>query len=153
VAEAKEADELEAKESVSADAEEIGAIGAEEIGATGEEEICASGTEEIVATEQGGIWAADAGEIETAEDTEIVISPWSVNLTALESRLTRTWRRRVKSPSIILGTESSIWYARSSPFLKLLQLSGQLPLQCTLKGQTSSSPAQFSFPLSWRDPV
>ena len=44
-------------------------------------------------------------------------SPSSVNLTAFESRLTRTCRTRVTSPSTVSGTESSTKYARSTPLL------------------------------------
>ena len=47
--------------------------------------------------------------------TRTVTSPDSVNLTALESRLVSTWRRRPRSPLTIAGTSSSIQAISSRP--------------------------------------
>ncbi len=48
--------------------------------------------------------------------TATTTSPCSVNFTALLSRLTRIWRRRVLSPISICGVGGAMVQARSSPF-------------------------------------
>ena len=47
---------------------------------------------------------SSTGSLSTATNT----SPWWVNFTALDSRLTRIWRMRVASPTSDSGVPSSI---------------------------------------------
>ena len=51
---------------------------------------------------------------ESFEDTEIKISPLSVNLTALSRRLTRIWRSLIGSPMIVVGVFLSMNSSQNS---------------------------------------
>ena len=75
---------------------------------------------------------ASSGEPSRAGRTSISTSPFSVNLTALPTRLVRTWRSRPASPRTAAGTASSIRHNSSMP------LPCALPAAISATSSTSS---------------